>query len=82
MITEHDKKLAQQACDEYDERIAAICRNNESTEFKLLESALKFVSPEATREDKLFQVVLTAANKLRLGDPAGALLTLEQGLRL
>lgn len=79
MITDYEKQLAQEALEEYDE---AVRRHNEGMARKVLESALAFASPEATREEKLFHVCLTAANKIRMNDVPGALITLETGLRL
>lgn len=76
MITPH----GQAAVERNNARLAEL--ENQSHTMKVLEEAVAFSSSDTTRSEKLEACVRCAAEKLRIGDCAGALLTLEQGMRI
>lgn len=82
MITARDKFLAEQfaeLAEEYDE---AQRRHNEGMALtETLKHSLEFERHGATREERLEHALRVAADKIRMNDAAGALITLETAMR-
>lgn len=87
MITDDEKKLAEQTIDEQQDELERARRHYYEIRERrslgaILEGAAAFASTDTTHSQKLEHCIRVAAEKLRMGDLAGALLTLEKGMQL